>query len=469
MNKPMSDTNSPPKKEDSAGARPVPVKDIPRETALTILCRAENGIFVDTLLAQARDRMDARDSAFLLELVYGVLRNQALLDWVLNRFSDKRVDTTDAWTRNILRLGAYQMLFLDRVPVSAAVNTAVELAKEHGRKHGYVNGLLRGLDRKRATIKYPDSGNTVNTVSRLSTLYSHPAWLVKRWVSRFGAEAAEALLQANNRPALLTIRANVLKTTRSALRASLEAEGVQVSETICSPVGLDILSSPGWLRTLQAYRDGLFMVQDQAAQLICLLLSPQPGETVLDACAAPGGKATHLAELMQDQGRVVALELDASRITKIRENSRRLGTTIISPIQGNASNYHEGVFDRILIDAPCSGLGVLRRHPDGRWNKSEQTVSDHTALQRQLLENCSVLLKPGGTLVYATCTTEPEENENMISEFLSDARNGFMMDDPRPYLPEPARSLVDGKGFFRTYPQALEMDGFFGVRMVRKT
>ncbi len=450
----------------SNGVNPVTRKDIPRETALTILCRAENGIFVDTLLAQARERMDARDSAFLLELVYGVLRNQALLDWELDCFSDKRIDTTDAWTRNILRLGAYQMLFLDRVPVSAAVNTAVELAKEHGKKHGYVNGLLRGLDRKRGTIKYPDSGEPV---ARLSMLYSHPAWLVKRWVSRFGAEAAEALLQANNRPALLTIRTNILKTTRSALKAALETEGAQVSETTCSPAGLDIISSPGWLRTLQAYRDGWFMVQDQAAQLISLLLAPRPGEMVLDACAAPGGKATHLAELMHDQGTVVALELDASRIAKIRENSRRLGNTIIAPVQGDASHYHEGVFDRILIDAPCSGLGVLRRHPDGRWNKSEQTVVDHTVLQRRLLENCSVLLKPGGTLVYATCTTEPEENEDVISAFLSGARNGFMIDDPRPYLPEPARSLVDGKGFFHTYPQAREMDGFFGVRMMKRT
>jgi 16S rRNA (cytosine967-C5)-methyltransferase len=151
--------------------------DVPRETALTILCRAEDGIFVDTMLAQARERLDARDSGFLLELVYGVLRNRGRLDWVLDRFSAKPVDTTDVWTRNILRLGAYQMLFLDRVPVSAAVNTSVELAKEHGNKHGYVNGLLRGLDRKRSSVKYPESGEPV---ARLSMLYSHPTWLVRR-------------------------------------------------------------------------------------------------------------------------------------------------------------------------------------------------------------------------------------------------------------------------------------------------
>ena len=459
---PMNDTGRTSKA--AAASRRVD-KDIPRETALTILCRAEDGIFVDELLARARERMHARDSGFLLELVYGVLRNRARLDWVLNCFSAKPVGTTDAGTRNILRLGAYQMLFLDRVPVSAAVNTSVELAKGHGSKHGYVNGLLRGLDRKRGTITYPDSGDPV---ARLSMLTSHPVWLVKRWVSRFGAEAAEALLQANNRPAPLTIRTNILKTTRSALKAALETEGVQVSETTRSPVGLDIISSPQWLRALQAYRDGWFVVQDQAAQFISLLLTPQPGETILDACAAPGGKATHLAELMHDQGTVVALELDASRIAKIRENSRRLGTTIISPLQGDASHYHGGVFDRVLIDAPCSGLGVLRRHPDGRWNKAEQTVGDHTALQRRILENCASLLKPGGTLVYATCTTEPEENDEVIGWFLSGPGSSFKIDDPRPFLPQAAAALVDAGGIFRTFPQAPEMDGFFGARMIKK-
>ena len=453
------------KSDSSNGVSSVPLKDSAREMALAILCRTEDGIFVDTLLAQARQRLDARDSAFLLELVYGALRNRALLDWTLNQFSAKPIDTTDVQTRNILRLGAYQMLFLDRVPVSAAVHTAVELAKEHGGKHGYVNGLLRGLDRKRSLIRYP---GPEDQVARLSMLYSHPAWLVKRWVARFGAETTETLLLENNRPALLTIRTNTLKTTRAALRAALEAEEVRVAETTCSPVGLDILSSPQWLRTLKAYRDGWFMVQDQAAQLISLLLAPQPGEKVLDACAAPGGKATHLAELMRDQGMVVALELDASRIMKIRENSRRLGTTVVSPVQGDASNYHEGAFDRILIDAPCSGLGVLRRHPDGRWNKTERTVSDHTALQRRLLENCAALLKPGGTLVYATCTTEPEENDEVIAWFLKGPGCSFRIDDPRPLLPRTAAALVDGGGFFRTFPQEPGMDGFFGVRMMKR-
>ena len=444
----------------------MPLKDNARETALTILCRAEDGIFVDTLLAGARQRLDERDSGFLLELVYGVLRNRARLDWVLNRFSAKPVATTDVRTRNILRLGAYQMLFLDRVPVSAAVNTAVELAKAQGGKHGYVNGLLRGLDRKRSQISYP---GPEDQVARQSTLYSHPVWLVRRWIARFGHETTESLLLENNRPARLTIRTNTLKTTRSLLRAALEAEGVKVAETNWSPAGLDILSSPEWLRTLTAYRDGWFMVQDQAAQLISLLLAPRQGERVLDACAAPGGKATHLAELMHDQGMVVALELDASRITRIRENGKRLGTTIVSPAQGDAADYQEGLFDGILIDAPCSGLGVLRRRPDGRWIKTEQTVTQHVPLQKKILANCASLLKPGRPLVYATCTTEPEENDEVIAWFLQGPGSSFRIDDPRPLLPETAAALVDERGFFRTFPQEPGMDGFFGVRMIKGT
>jgi 16S rRNA (cytosine967-C5)-methyltransferase len=198
------------------------------------------------------------------------------------------------------------------------------------------------------------------------------------------------------------------------------------------------------------------------------MVAPKPGDTVLDACAAPGGKATHLAELMLNQGTVIALENDPGRMGKVLENSERLGTTIIVPTLGDAAKYQREGFDKILIDAPCSGLGVLRRHPDGRWNKSERTIRERTIDQRRILENCANLLKPGGALVYATCTTEPEENEEIIAAFLSGPGNGFAIDDPRPYLPARARALVDEKGFFHSFPQATEMDGFFGARLVGK-
>jgi 16S rRNA (cytosine967-C5)-methyltransferase len=413
---------------------------------------------------EARPSFDRRDGAFILELVYGTLRNRAILDWSLDRFSSKPVETTDAWTRNILRLAAYQMLFLDRVPVSAAVNTATALAKVYGKKHGYVNGLLRNLDRKRDAITYP---GPEDPVKRLAVVYSHPAWLVKRWVKRFGEEATEGLLEKNNRPAPLIIRTNTLRTTRAELKASLESEGCAATESLHSPAGLELRSGPD-LQELASFRKGWFLVQDQAAQLISLMLSPRAGETVLDACAAPGGKATHIAEIMKNEGTVVALESDPLRIVRLRENSARLGTSIIAPTVGDATRYRGGSFDRILIDAPCSGLGVLRRHPDGRWNRSETAIEERRVHQMRILNNCAALLKPGGTCVYATCTTEPEENEDVIRAFLSGADKEFMIEDPRPYLPEQAHPLVDDQGFFHTYPQAPEMDGFFGARMKRK-
>jgi 16S rRNA (cytosine967-C5)-methyltransferase len=461
---PMNDAGQTPKSAAfSSGVNPRNCIDKPREKALKILRRVEDGAFADPLLEQARPGFKALDNAFILELVYGTLRNRALLDWTLNQFSSRPLIKTDAWTRNILRLGAYQILFLNRVPVSAAVNTSTELAKEHGKKQGYVNGLLRNLDRNRSSITYPGDDDPLK---RLSVLYSHPDWLIRRWVERFGPETAEAVLRANNTHAPLILRTNTLKTTREELKSSLESLNITVSETKYSPAGLEIGRSPG-IATLPAYQEGLFMVQDQAAQLVGMMLEPRPGERVLDACAAPGGKATHLAEIMKNRGTVVALESDPARIQKIHENILRLGTTIISPVLGDAAHYQEGTFDKVLVDAPCSGLGVLRRHPDGRWNKTESTPKDRQVLQKQILENCARLLRPGGALVYATCSTEPEENEDVIAGFLGKAGKEFSLDDPRSYLPPSAASLVDESRYFRTFPREPEMDGFFGVRMVR--
>lgn len=436
--------------------------DRPRERALAILRDVEKGTFADTLINKARQAFDARDSAFLLELVYGVLRNRALLDWTLNQLSLQPVEKTDAWTRNILRLGAYQMRFLDRVPVSAAVNTATELAKVYGKKSGYVNGLLRNLDRKRDTIIFPGPEDPMR---RLSVLHSHPEWLIRRWVKRFGVEATEGLLANNNRPAPLVIRTNTLKTTREELKASLDSEGARAVGSIYSPIGLEIVSGPG-IQELSSFRNGWFTVQDEAAQLIGMMLAPRPGEKALDACAAPGGKATHLAELMKNQGTLIALESDPKRIERVLENSARLGASVVAPTPGDATRYAEGGFDKVLIDAPCSGLGVLRRHPDGRWNKNEGTIKDRARLQRKILGNCAGLLKRGGALVYATCTTEPEENEEVVNDFLAKHAD-FAIDDPRPFLSASAAKLVDTNNFFRTFPTVPEMDGFFGARMVK--
>ncbi len=447
----------------SNGAHHASSRDKPRERALRILKSSEAGAFADELLAESRSMFDHRDNAFILELVYGSLRNRSWLDWSLDQFSAQPVGKTDGWTRNILRLGSYQLLFLDKVPPSAAVNTSTELAKTFGKKSGYVNGLLRALERKKKDIPLPALGDPAKN---LAIRHSHPEWLVRRWMARVGLERTEQALKENNRPAPLILRANTLKTTRPELRAALEADGATARETAYAPQGMEITASPG-LQSLSAFQKGMFIIQDEAGQLVSMLLAPKPGEAVLDACAAPGGKATHLAELMRDQGTVIALESDPRRLERLRENIERLGITAIKPIQGDAATYAEGVFDKILIDAPCSGLGVLRRHPDGRWAKTERGVRERGRLQRELLANCARLLKPGGALVYATCTTEPEENEEVIAAFLA-GHPEFTLDDPRPFLPESAAQLVDDNYYFRTFPEAPEMDGFFGARMVRK-
>ncbi|HUL01552.1 MAG TPA: 16S rRNA (cytosine(967)-C(5))-methyltransferase RsmB [Nitrospirota bacterium] len=438
--------------------------DKPREKALSILRCAEAGTYADALIDKARQIFDERDSGFILELVYGILRNQTRLDWIIDLFSEQPIAFTDSWTRNILRLGAYQLLFLDRIPISAIVNTATELAKTYGKKSGYVNGLLRNLDRKRNTITYPTSEDPIR---QLSIMHSHPAWLVRRWVEQFGIEKAESILQKNNRPAPLIIRTNILKATRDELKVSLISEGTEVAETPYSPIGLQVISSPG-LHRLSAYKQGWFIIQDQAAQLISMLLSPSPGEMVLDACAAPGGKVTHLAEMMKNRGTLIALEKDSDRLTKIQENSKRLGLTNIIPKLQDASRYQEGRYDKILIDAPCSGLGILRRHPDGRWTKTENLIMARRRIQERILENCSKLLKPGGALVYATCTTELEENEEVLSVFLAGAGKEFEIEDARSFLPKAAVKFVNEKKFFHTYPLAPEMDGFFGARLKKK-
>jgi 16S rRNA (cytosine967-C5)-methyltransferase len=447
-----------------AGVSPASPTDKPRQRALSILQSTERGGFADPLLDEARRGFNARDSAFILELVYGVLRNRARLDWTLDRASAKPVSTTDAWTRNILRLGAYQLLFLDRVPHSAAVNTSTELAKQHGKKSGYVNGLLRTVERNRNTLSLPSDADPAK---RFSVHYSHPEWLVLRWLRRYGVERTEAYLRENNRPSPLVIRTNTLRATRDELKRMLVSEGADARETAYSPVGLELLGSPGLLN-LASFRNGLFLVQDEAAQLIGMMLAPEPGESVLDACAAPGGKATHIAGLMGNQGALVALDNDPGRMARVRENSARLGTTIIRPVTGDAATYHDGPFDRVLVDAPCSGLGVLRRHPDGRWTKDEKTIGERQAMQMAILENCAGLLKPGGVLVYATCTTEPEENEAVVGAFVAASNTEFRIDDPRPHLQGAAAKLIGSDGFLRTFPDTPLMDGFFGARLIKR-
>ncbi|MSQ77322.1 MAG: 16S rRNA (cytosine(967)-C(5))-methyltransferase RsmB [Nitrospiraceae bacterium] len=415
-----------------------------------------------------RSALDSRDRALALELVYGILRHQSTLDWRLDQVATKSVAKLPARVRMALRLGAYQLLHLDKIPPSAAVNESVALMKTGGASAhwpGFVNAVLRALTRTPAP-PWPD--RETDPVRALSVRHACPAWLTERWLARFGIQDAETLCRATTVVPPLTIRVNTLRTTRDALAARFTKLGYAVRPTKISPVGL-VLDKCGSVAELPLFRDGAFYVEDEAAQLVAPIVDPQPGELVLDACAAPGGKTTHLAALMQNNGELFAVDSSAARLRLLEDNCRRLGIGIIRTIPADIASplppsLRERPFDRILLDAPCSGLGVLRRHPEGKWRKKAEAFSQHQALQRQLLEQAGNRLRPGGVLVYSTCSSEPEENEQVIDQFCKEHKE-FRRESVAPWLPEPGSSLVTSQGDLSTVRNNDSMDVFFAARL----
>lgn len=444
-----------------------------REVALKALKAIEErdayaNLVLDDVLR--RFPLEGRDRALATELVYGVARRQGTLDWAIELASSRPLAQMDPWVRGILREAAYQVLYLDKVPPSAAVNEAVELAKNysHAGTAKFVNGVLRGLLRKLPDLPYPAPEDDI--VRHLALRHSHPEWLVKGWVERYGPAEAAALMEAYNAQPPVTVRVNRLKGSREQLRQLLEREGVQAAPTRWSPDGLTItgLTSVAGLSRLQAFQTGWLTVQDESSMLVAPVLAPQPGETVLEVAAAPGGKSTHLAELMDNRGKVIALDIHPHKLKLIKDNTRRLGTTIVAPVQGDAREVdkllHEQV-DRVLVDAPCSGLGVLGRRPDARWRKTPEDPPQLAVLQREILEAAARVLKPGGVLVYSTCTIDPRENQGVVAAFLADHPE-FEADDLWPYLPvglwrEPTMPL----GCIQLLPHRHKTDGFFIARL----
>ncbi len=405
--------------------------------------------------------LDRRDRAFLMELVYGVVRFRDTLDWALKEFL-KKPSALGQDTMNNLRLAAYQILFT-RVPPWAAVNEAVEMEKKLGRPR-VVNAVLRNLLRVPETERLGLGRiRKQGTVPRIALRTSHPPWLVKRWVQRFGEEEASALAEANNRIPPLTLRTNTLKIARDALIRRLADMDVRGEPTPHSPDGIK-LGEPHPDERLGSVKDS-FMIQDEASQIISFLVDPRPGERVLDACAAPGGKATHMAQLMQDTGEIIAVESRRERMGRLMENIRRLGISSVSVVHADILGYSaEQPFDRVLLDAPCSALGVIRRNPDVKYRHSLRDLMRFRANQLDILRHVSGFLKPGGIMVYSVCSTEPEEGEDVIKEFLKESGDFYIIESSLPFL----WGLMKD-GFLRTYPHAHDMDGFFGVRLCRKT
>ena len=444
----------------------------PRKLAWDILQRVDREkSYADLLLdiVLKKSAFKEQDRAFITELVYGTLRWRGRIDHVISLYSSKPISKLDPEILNIIRMGAYQLLYL-RTPSSAAVDESVKLSKNFtsGKASGFVNAVLRAIDRERDKIRYPSRDDDLLTY--LCVEHSHPRWMASMFLKMLGEKDTEELLKANNIIPPLTLRINTLGTTREELRKTLlEEDGIESENSPCSPDGLILRNSPP-VRQLGLINRGLGIVQDEAAQLVSRLGAPKPGWTVLDTCAAPGGKTTHMAALMKNEGVIQAVDVSQPRLAMIEDNARRLGITIIKTAQGDASGplkFARNSFDLVMVDPPCSDLGIIRRHPDVKWIKTPDHIAELAELQLKILSTASKYVKSGGVLVYSVCTISSRESEGVIEKFLEKSKL-WSLEPASKILPKAAASCSDGD-FLRTYPHKHETDGFFAARIRRNT
>jgi len=451
-----------------------------REIVLKVLFKIDSkkgyiNIILNELLE--KNRVTTRDAAFINQITYGVVRNRNKLDWVISQFSIKDLSETPIWIRNILRMGVYQLLFLDKVPDYAVCNESVQLAKKYGNPkiYKFINSILRNIIRNRENIYWPHKDR--EPALYISVVYSHPYWIIERWLKRFGFENTVKICKANNKIPTLVVRTNTLKVSRIELKEILEKEGILVKEGIFTEEALYIKGVSNITKS-STYKEGLFQIQDEASILVSHLVAPLPGEFIIDICSAPGGKTTHLAQLMNNQGTVLAIDKNKARILMVEENCQRLGIKIVKTQLNDDTKLDINFLnkaDKVLVDAPCTGLGVLRRKPDLKWQaynlKRFQRLSK---LQIQILSTASNYSKIGGKLIYSTCSTEPEENEEVVSEFL-DKNGNFGLEGLNEFIKERKLKVFklnqnNQKKFFQIYPglSNLDLDGFFMAKMIRK-
>ncbi|HHY34532.1 MAG TPA: 16S rRNA (cytosine(967)-C(5))-methyltransferase RsmB [Firmicutes bacterium] len=449
-----------------------------RKVALDILCIGEKRAFrASPFQGKSFRALPPDDRALCEELVMGTWRWRNVLDSVIASWSRYPVERLETRVREALRLGVYEILFT-RMPAPAAVSITVDAVGKASRQKALVNAVLRRVAEHSGHIEMPP---IEDLESYIETRFSHPRWIVRRFIDTFGERGALALASFDQRVPPVTLRTNVLKTTRDSLVDLLRKAGVQARPGRYLDMAVEV-SRAGPVTDLPGYHDGLFSIQDEGAMAVSLVVDPQPGEVVWDACAAPGGKTTHLAELMGDRGLVVATDKHEEGLGLLRHSVTRLGLRNIQIVYmdvtdlGSVAGKFEGPFDRVLVDAPCTGLGVLRRRADLRWRRREKDVSAMTDIQKKILNAVAPLVKPGGVLVYSTCTLTEEENQGVFSEFLEDHPE-FSPSDPRPFLPasmfkdevppEPRYRLSTGPGTVLLLPHVHGTDGFFIARAVR--
>ncbi len=429
-----------------------------------------------TLLAAARAHLDdPRDRALVAELTAGTLRWRGALDHLVARYSRRPLAKLDPPVLDALRLGAYQLLHLDRIPARAAVNETVELVKgaRHDSAAGLVNAVLRAIDRDRGRLGLPPDPGSAGTraaqLDHLSVTLSHPRWLVERWLDRFGYETARAWATFNNGHAPLTLRANPLVMTRDALRAALEVEGVHAEPTRHASEGLIVRSGAPLGSALAA--SGAFFPQDEASQLVGSLAAAAAGPRMLDVCAAPGGKTLALAAAAPEPGLVVAMDVRPRRLELLRRTKLLAEARAVRLVRADAlvPLPFGAVFDLVLVDAPCSGLGTIRRDPEIRWRRAPEDLAGFAAAQRRMLDNAANAVRPGGRLVYATCSSEPEENDEVVDRLLAE-RPDLEAVDPRALRPDLSAALaaaLDPDGRLRTCPSRHDLEAFFAAMLVK--
>lgn len=442
-----------------------------RDVALEVLVQVEKEHSYSNLqLNQALQvaNLPRVDAGLATELVYGTIQRLNTIDGVLEQKVQRGLSKLKPWMRNLLRMTAYQLHYLDRIPAHAAINEAVTIAKRRGGQSmgGFANGVLRAIMRE-PQLWETSAGS--DPVSRIVWEHSHPAWLVSNWVEAYGEEETAAMCESNNRPPHGSVRVNALRTNREKLLADMRAEGLNAMPSSLSKDGI-VAEGAGNLALSQWYRNGELSVQDESSMLVVEALRPEAGMRVLDCCAAPGGKTTHIAERMGNTGEVVANDVHAHKVALIADQAERLGLTSVATMNVDASTLGReltaGSFDAVLLDAPCTGFGVIRRKPDIKWAKRPEDVASIASLQADLLDQAAQLVRPGGRLVYSTCTVERAENEDVVRRFLAHAaEEGWELDDTwKAALPaEPLAAALkrSPEGMLQVLPHDAESDGFF--------
>ncbi len=436
-----------------------------RGLAVKILNRVERtDAYLERLLdnEMRNSELDGRDKALLYEIVHGVIRWMGRLDWVLNGFYKGQFSKAIPNLKNGLRVALYQILFLDRVPDYAAVDEAVEFVKKlQGQKPAdLTNAILRNIVRSKNGIRYPDPEE--DFPGYLVAYYSHPSWMVKRYLERFGKEGTEKLLLANNEKPYLTLKVNALKTNHDEFKELLKSVNLKFNEGRYLPEFFQLQNLTN-ITAWEYFAKGYFNIQDESAGLACRFLHTESGMRILDLCAAPGGKSAYIAGLIHNQGQIVALDRYESRLKILRRNMDRLGISCVKTIEINALDYLDSEFDRVLADVPCSGSGTLSKKPDIKWKKDLFDIRKMNELQYNLLLKASSLVKLNGYIVYSTCSIEPEENFEIVKKFLKEHPD-FKLVSAKGEFPD---ELIDENGCIQTYPHIHQTDGAFAAKLMR--